>query len=254
MSASTMPMRLFVATALWFIPAGCGDGESIPPDEFPDRFAAAICASVDRCCLASGGTARGTCEADTRADVVRRAGEAEADGATWDGAAAARCIDLLSSIDCASFDAPALRDLNLTCNLAWTGVVPPGGACRTGSSCAVPDASDEAIGGASCFNDVCVQVVLQPPGAACSSSTLQSCDPYAASCIGGTCVALPGPGESCSESCRSDSRCADGTCVALLDMGQPCSSPAQCRGGTCSGGTCASGLIGDGDYCALPTD
>jgi hypothetical protein len=137
-----------------------------------------------------------------------------------------------------------------SCDDVWTGVVPPGGACQTFGSCAEPQVTGGASAGASCVNSMCVQVVRNPPGAACSEPT-QTCDPLLAECVGGACVALPETGQSCTGSCRSGSRCNAGVCEPLLDMGATCTSNSECASDRCSGGRCASGFVSGGDYCTL---
>ena len=49
------------------------------------------CGLLNRCCLASGGVATGTCEADILAQVTSIGSEAAADGATWDAVIAGQC-------------------------------------------------------------------------------------------------------------------------------------------------------------------
>jgi hypothetical protein len=250
-----MPARPFLfAAVLWPLTASCGGGsESIPVEDFPARFATEWCGLLERCCLGSGGTGQGSCEADITTSVTTDASEAAADGATWDAATAGRCIDALRDADCASVDAPALRELLDTCDDSWKGVIPPGGVCQSYLACAELDVTGGELSGRVCANSVCVPVVLAPPGASCpAGDTTRACDPYLASCESDTCVALPGAGESCSNSCRTGARCTDGMCVALLAMGEACSSDVECLSDTCGGGRCASTLVLDGDYCALP--
>jgi hypothetical protein len=206
---------------------------------------------MQRCCQASGGSSAGTCEADVMAQVMSIGTKALADGATWDGAAAARCLDAVRLADCAQTDLPALVALANTCGDTWTGVVPAGGACQTYASCAEPAVSGGATAGASCANSMCVPIVRQPAGGHCDNATFV-CDSLLSACSGGTCVALPGPGESCSGGCRSGSRCTGGTCTALLAMGAACAANSDCVSDKCSGGHCASALVSDGEYCALP--
>ena len=95
----------------------------------------------------------------------------------------------------------ALRGLVDTCDDTWRGVIPPGGPCETYAACAEPAVSGGASAGASCVNSICVQVVRQPAGASCND-TMMACDPFAATCVSGTCAALPGAGEACAGSCR----------------------------------------------------
>lgn len=253
-------MRNFLtlcAATPWLLFAGCGGGsgqnsDPIAVDAFPARFASAWCGMLERCCRASGGTASGACEADALARITNIQTEAAADGALWDGAVAARCLGDIAAADCASADAVAVRKLLDDCSDTWMGVVPPGGACQTYESCAEPPVSGGASAGASCVNSVCVQVVRQPPGAACSGTTL-TCDPLLATCESASCVALPGPGEACSGPCRTGSRCTAGMlCGALLATGQTCVSNSECASDKCAGARCASIYVSDAEYCTLP--
>jgi hypothetical protein len=77
-----------------------------------------------------------------------------------------------------------------------------------------------------------------PFGNACKAGAL---------CSGGTCLALPGPGERCLNAipgaggfCRAGSACdvASLTCSAPLAEGAACREPAQCASGSCMGGRC----------------
>jgi hypothetical protein len=235
---------------------GCGGGSSsgstpVSATDFPARFAAGWCGLVQRCCLASGGASNGTCEADIMTSVATLGTKAMADGATWDGATAGRCLDAIRAADCATANLSALVTLLNTCDDTWLGVVPPGGACMTYASCAEPAVSGGATAGASCVNSMCVPVVRQPIGATCDNTTYV-CDPFASGCSGGTCVALPGPGESCTGDCRVGSHCRNGACAALLEMGATCAADSDCTSDKCSGGRCASAFATEAEYCTLP--
>lgn len=252
-----MPIRFLALVGLWLLlSTSCGgsdqgSGEPVPVEEFPSRFATEWCGMLQRCCQASGGTSEGSCEADALARNTRIGNEAAADGAIWDAVVAGRCLDAIARADCTSVDAMALRELLDSCDDTWTGVVPPGGTCQTYASCAEPQVTGGATAGASCVNSTCVQFVRQPPGAACSGTTL-TCDPFLATCTAGTCVAFPSAGESCSGSCAIGARCIGGTCMPLLATGQACSLDGECVSDKCSGGQCASTFVADGEYCALP--
>jgi hypothetical protein len=246
---------MLCAATLWLPMAGCGgsgqNNDPVPADAFPARFATAWCGLLQRCCLVSGGTAFGSCEADAVARLTNIGTEAAADGATWNGAVAARCLGDIAGADCATADGLTLRTLLDACDDTWTGVIPPGGSCQTYASCAEPQVTGGASGGASCVNSMCVQVVRLPPGAACSGTTA-TCDPLLATCVSGACVALPGAGEACTDGCRTGLRCSAGVCAPLLAVGQSCSSDNECASDRCSGTRCASIFAADGEYCTLP--
>jgi len=216
---------------LWLPMAGCGgsgqNGDPVAVDAFPGRFATAWCGLLQRCCQASGGATNGTCEGDTLARSTNVNSEAAAAGATWDSAGAGRCLSAIAAADCTSADPVALRKLLDDCSDTWVGMTPPGGACQTYEACAKPAVSGGATGGASCVNSICLQVVRQPPGGTCSASSTVTCDPLLATCESGTCVALPGPGQPCTGSCRSGARCTAGTCEALLATGSSCTSASE---------------------------
>ena len=249
---------LVVVVALWFPIAGCGGSSSSggPPvsaADFPAQYAKVWCSLTKSCCEMSGGTADAACEAGIAAEMTAHGNEATADGATWDAATAGRCLDGLRAATCAGTDVAKLVALLDACDDIWKGIVPPGGACMTYSSCAEPAVSGGATAGASCVNSMCVQVVRQPVGAACSDTTTTLlCDPLAATCSGGVCVALPASGQACSGSCRLGLECTGGVCVALLAGGAACSVDSDCASDKCSGGKCASVLAASVDYCTLP--
>jgi len=235
---------------------GCGGGSGaggtpVSESEFPSKFASAWCGLQQRCCVASGGTSTGSCEADLTASVTDIGVKATADGATWDGAKAGRCLDGIRAADCAGADAAALFALLDTCDDTWTGAVPAGGACMTYASCAELPVSGGATAGASCVNSKCVPVVRQPAGATCDSTT-RLCNPLEGACSAGMCVALPGPGQACNGDCKAGSRCRNNVCEALLGMGATCAADSDCVSDRCGGGKCASAFAAEAEYCALP--
>jgi hypothetical protein len=243
--------------ALAALCASCSDDSSdsqaapIPTEEFPRQFASAWCAWLERCCEASGGTSDGACEDDTEARMAQIGSEAAAADATWDDAAAGRCLDRIRAADCGG-DLIALRDTLDACDDMWRGRVPPGGACETYAACAEPDVDGDAQTGVGCINSECVQIVRQPAGAPCMA-TLLRCDPLLAECdVSGICVALPDVGDDCSDSCRAGARCDEGTCVALADTGEDCSVESDCSSEDCNAGRCTTAGIADSEYCSLP--
>jgi hypothetical protein len=249
---------LLVAVTLWLSMSGCGGGSGpsggtpVSAVDFPLKFAAAWCGLTKSCCEASGGTFDLMCEAGVVTGMTTQGMEAAADGAMWDAATAGRCLDGLGKADCAGTDVAKLVAMLDVCDDVWKGVVPPGGPCMTYSSCAEPSVSGGATAGASCVNSMCVPVVRQPVGSACSTATTMQCDPLAATCTGGACVALPGNGAACTGECRAGLKCTAGTCVALLAAGAACSADSDCASDRCSAGRCASVLAVSGDYCTLP--
>jgi hypothetical protein len=72
-----------------------------------------------------------------------------------------------------------------------------------------------------------------------------------ATCLGGACVELPLPGESCADTrtcrwglCREVTNTDGGAvCGALLSAGQPCLWDLQCASGTCDRGTCLARCV-----------
>jgi hypothetical protein len=186
------------------------------------------------------------------AQLTAEGNDAMADGATWNAAAAGQCLQRVRGADCAGTDVPKLVALVDACDDIWTGIVPPGGACRTYMSCAEPPVSGGATAGSSCVNSVCLSVVRLPVGATCSTGTTMVCDVLTASCTGGVCVALPGDGEACTGDCRSGFTCTNGTCAALLGVGTACAVNSDCASDRCSAGKCTSVLAASDDYCTLP--
>jgi len=230
-----------------------GGGTPVSAADFPARFASDWCAMMKRCCETSGGTADQACETMTAAQLTAEGNDAVADGATWNAAAAEQCLQRVRGADCAGTDVPKLVALVDLCADIWTGVVPPGGACRTYLSCAEPPVSGGATAGSSCGNSVCIAVVRQPVGATCSTTaTTMLCDPLAATCSGGVCVALPGLAEECHGECLPGLRCTTYLCGRLLGAGDACNANNECASERCSGGKCASVLAVSDDYCTLP--
>jgi hypothetical protein len=247
---------VMVVLALGLAAASCGGGGGagvgpVAAADFPMRFASDWCGLLARCCVASGGAATSTCATDTEARIAQIATEATSQGATFDSAAAGKCLSGLSALTCEATDPVALLAALDACNNPWVGVVPPGGACMTYASCAKPPASAGTRVGASCVNGICVQAVAVGVGAACSTTmTTMVCDARVGACQAGVCTALPGSGEACTGSCKPGLRCTAGTCAARAAMGATCTADSDCASDICSGGKCASAFAGD--ECTLP--
>jgi hypothetical protein len=86
-----------------------------------------------------------------------------------------------------------------------------------------------------------------PTGAACSAVRLcvaDECDPPPCSagnrCVGGTCVRIVGPGETCTATheCPFAFHCAASLCLPNGVVGEPCSTAAPCAAGVCEDGVC----------------
>ncbi len=253
------PRFALIGLAWGLLPIGCGgsDEDADSAADFSARYAGAWCSLQARCCQQAGGMPEGGCEAGAESLIAMVAEEAQATGATWDGAAAERCLDAVRNADCALPERILQLELADACDDVWQGVVPPGGACRSEVSCAKPEVSDGASAAVSCVNSTCVQAVRQPIGAPCSADGTLVCDSLVATCQAGSCVALPELGQACSGECRAGAECSNGVCVSLLADGEACSYNLQCRSElcyyeSCQSGTCTTTCQAVFAYCAIP--
>jgi hypothetical protein len=148
-------------------------------------------------------------------DLDRAVAQVEEGRVAYDGAAYGRCLERFAAAPaCGEKRRPVLGEDDADCVAAAVGQVAANGSCGEDFG---PFRSRECAGGR-CFTPDC----------------------------GGTCVALPGLGESCVDACVPELRCLDGTCRPFGAEGEPCSY---------DGSGCASGLYcraGSPRVCARP--
>jgi hypothetical protein len=241
-----------------------------------DDFISAYCDLVRDCCGAAGLPAEplADCEAELerQMDVVAsvRAGTTELVEPAF-----GRCVSEIRT-QAGSCGFPRMGAGDSSCNGAFRGTVPEGGACEDAVECEPGDVgprvclrAGDAAGDSE--SGVCVATRAVDVGESClfdyagnASFTIGTPDPnpprtycdrrdglYCPS-FEDTCAELPGPGEPCDYDCDAGLWCdeAAGTCAPTLGEGEACSGGRSCAEGLwCRDGRCAVVSIADTEIC-----
>lgn len=121
-----------------------------------------------------------------------------------------------------------------------------GGTCQARNLPGDPCGDTGCVLGAQCVDGTCAGPTVAAVGEACARD--RDC-PYAASCVGGVCVAAVLEGEACGADAPCNfGGCVAGRCVAPRPPGAACEAATDCVTGACDGGACASASLG----CAQP--
>jgi hypothetical protein len=275
---------LCVLAALW---SGCTSGSGSAPSsnvaeqDFFDKYAAAVCDGLAKCCQQQGTPIDAT---QCKQTIAALAGFLGQGNHTFNSAAANQCLkDAQNAVNQCS----APSNGSNACDDVWVGNSPPGGECRTSADCKPPASGDHTClysqgsqtgrcvaeptpaAGQPCGDSAETDTVWYrcdeaddlycdyeakvckarvPVGASCSSSAEcvkdASCD-FSSS----ACAPLVALGGDCSQTgCVDAAYCDAATCVAKKQDGAPCQSYDECIGycdstaGTCTGGASSSGL------------
>jgi hypothetical protein len=211
---------------------GCGGSastSSVPLEEFPNRLAKVVCDSLVGCCRAlSFPLDPATCNANASAYFRTTFGAQDRSRIRYDGSDADACLSAYGTVlrGCTLGEADG-QALVAACQPVFVGLVPVGGACKSGDECAVPasgQARCEFFGSGSVGEGTCV-VDTSSPGAALHGKQGEAC---AGSCASSTCggVSPSGPGGGSTTTCFASEGlyCSDqGTCQPVLVDGQACS-------------------------------
>jgi hypothetical protein len=233
LTAATL-LLLGVAAA----PLGCASdeakGEPVTVDDFPARYAAAVCSGYTRCCSARQLTFAD--EAGCRsliesalADALAQLGPKQ----RFDAAVAQECLAYGAALTC-QYDAIAERNepRGLTpCERFIDGTVAPGGACESRDDCAWQPGE---VGGG-CTNGACSSILGAKLGESCSDqgATPRDCDEQAW-CDSGTCAARKSGGATCNGNDQCESQdCFNGSCLSKTVDGNPCTLDVQCASAYC---------------------
>ena len=240
--------------------AACGGGGSIAVEDLGDEVTGAQCANLVSCGLFEN-TAE--CEALVGRDIDL--GDLIAgveDGTiTYDGDAAADCLDGLSGASCDP-SAEENRVDNQACDDAFTGNVVDGGSCYISEQCQ----SRRCVVAGSCVEQCCVGTceATEAPAAIGQSCANNDCVSNAFCNSSDVCAALIGAGTACT----NDDQCAFGLicdavndgpllCTTTPGLGDPCAGGESCpiTGQTCdfSDSTCAQ-VLHVGDACDPQND
>jgi len=242
----------FFAAALWLLVVGaCGgkgqqDGveggeagmgsTAVVAAEFPERYAAAFCALVGRCCGASGDQVA-ECRVKAEGEQGLQAASARQAGARFDADVAGACLTELDSHDCEVTALELLAGFVPGCASVWRGQVPLGEACESELACEAE--GDASVG---CVDGTCLEVEYLLPNSDCDpnsrtavcASAFSRCNPDSL-----RCVPLPTDGQVCSGDCRLGYGCREGTCQHALALGADCTSASDCLSALCVEQRCA---------------
>jgi hypothetical protein len=215
--------------------ASASDAASISPEDFFAGYVPARCARDVRCALTPDLR---TCLDTTHASFAQIRADVNAGKISFDGVAAAACLDAVSKVSCNYSDRTPFDDA--ICNRVVVGAAAEGASCVINAECA----------GGNCDHS-------------CYQATANAC------CLGkcGKPRLVLGPGDVCGApftKCAPDLYCA-GVCRPRTPDGQPCASPDVCPiGHLCFGltfmtmGTCqrkpADGKPCFDDGCDLDDD
>jgi hypothetical protein len=194
---------------------GCG-GSSVGINDFPQKYAEALCSKNFTCCDASEltGKTQSTCVSDNQAVLAILIAEINASQSmgrvSYDAKQSGTCIDTLKAMTCDEFKSGGG---NMAACMAFImPKVAQGGACSQGYECTTQN---------------CVGATTDPP-------------------VDGTCMAAPvlvALGGSCAAAtCVPEAYCDPDTttCQALKAAGTACTSDTECLN-TCNTttGTCS---------------
>jgi hypothetical protein len=199
-------MKTFRWMGLTLLLIGCGSGGgSVSIENFPQKYAEALCAKNFSCCEASelAGKTMSTCVTDNQAVVAVFVSEINASQTqarvSYDPSASGTCIDSLKALTCEQFK-QGIGGNTAACMAALTPKVALGGACAQDYECTTNN---------------CEGATTNPP-------------------VDGTCAAAPvlaGVNSSCAaNACVGTAYCdsATTTCQPKKPAGETCTSDAQC--------------------------
>ena len=215
-------------------------------DAFVKLAAARFCARAVVPCCVDEHVSQGACEADISAGL--RANLRPGIDGTYSQEGAAKCIDAIDTLSCASDDDSAVDQ---TCPDVVRGsgyhTKKPGDVCARDNECSVTPGGTArcepacAPDGTACA-DRCSARQNAPRGGACEA--FPTADPLTIVCgpddvcTAGKCVARPGPGEPCSVACREGSQCGAGAvCVVPVPPGGACDDDHLCANSWCDPAT-----------------
>lgn len=262
-------------------------GSASEGDEFLSQYAAAVCAMYEPCCEAEqlGYAAAGCKDWFRKVTAAYFSGSfyPEAAENCLRELASAREADPDRCKNELSFDEATLRE---SCRQAF-GAAYSGGSALGGSCLLAGDCSYDPEGPVICYGGMCVvdkrgvegegpcyvigrddtpltlivhcdasdglychraERVCKAQGAIGETCPYLNACTEGATCVGGRCVALPGPDEPCLNAirgaggtCRPGSACNIETlvCGPAFAEGATCREPAQCESRACMGGKCA---------------
>ena len=197
-----MKTRLLIGITLL---VGCG-GSSVGIEDFPNKYAQALCSKNFECCDASEleGKTKSTCVTDNQqvlTFLIAEINSSQAQGrVSYDAKQSGTCIDSLNAMTCADFKQGVGGNM-AACMAFIMPKVAQGGACTQGFEC--------------------------------TTGTCDGADTSATPVVEGTCVAAPvtaSVGQSCAANECVDSAYCDSTstCQPVKGAGEACTSDDEC--------------------------
>jgi MYXO-CTERM domain-containing protein len=224
---------------------GCGGSSNVSIENFPQRYAEALCAKNFSCCGASEltGKTMSTCVTDNQAVLailVSEINASQAQGrASYDPSASGTCIDSLKAMSCDEFK-QGIGGNMAACMALITPKVALGGACTQGYECTTTNCegavTDPPMDGmcmaapvlagvnASCAANECVDTAY------CDSATT-------------TCLPKKGAGEACTSSDQCVNTCDTATSTCTCYAGCSVAAATTTRGTALSAVLLAVGLV-----------
>lgn len=234
--------------------AGCGGsgstggGNPIPIDDLGSQYVAAGCDYLVRCNSISDAALCSSLftplyQMTSFNSFGASAAAVKAGKATYDGAAARKCVEAIRNQSCTGSNSA----VDVACEKVFTGTLADGSRCITDAECLASSfcAKPAATAGAASCDGTCV-----PGGTLCDNDSQcsggQLCDTTTMSTAtsNGTCVTPIQPGAT-GAPCGTNNACRDGlwcsraaTPATCMPLGQ---AGASCDGNLLAG--CAAGLI-----------
>ena len=219
-------------------PFGCDDGlpsaapsssvASVSLDQFPGRYAQAVCAQDFKCCSAADIDMRtmAVCIDDSTTGLMLL-GTLVTDGQTknrvaYDGAKMATCISAVSQLTCDDWKAGFTLTTNQpsACKAAIVPKVPAKGACQADVECVTAHCEGADLSASPPVDGMCTS--LAAAGASCTGG-LTCADGLYCEEVSLKCVARKPAGKSC----KADEECMN-TCNVVTGL---CSAYAGCAMG-----------------------
>jgi hypothetical protein len=258
------PSAIAAASALGVALTGaCGgdDDQKSPVEIYASQYGNAICAEMESCGRANGLTFnRNECGLWAAIYVQGQVDRELAAGATFDPAAADKCIAAATEATRACTPNEDFAATRRECPLVWSGPKKIGDKCKDDIECESSTAgAGVCIGKSPDIEGTCgirtsggvLNEVCGKTANATAPETVVDCGPdNQCNLLSQTCSPrVPLGGINCNDfnPCEKGLFCdSSGACVAGLDAGADCDEnvPKQCTSGACIRGKCAANPVG----------
>lgn len=265
--------RTAAGAAVFVVACGGSDDEKAPVEVYASQYGNAVCAQWEGCCRANGLTFdRDKCGLYAAIYIQGDVDRHLAAGATFDPAAADKCIAAAVEATKACTLNEDFSDARNACALVWSGPTKTGGKCHNDIECASSSAgAGKCLGGSTDVQGTCAiltsggkldavcgkaQNMTAGPGTTADGGlagpeTVADCGPdLQCNLLSQTCSPrVPLGGTHCNgfNPCEKGLFCdSSGTCVVGLDAGATCdvNAPEQCASGACIKGKCGANPVG----------